>query len=174
MPLKTKNYVWNCDDQFDCIRKSVTWVTLRHMWGGLCIKTAYIIQFLSHGENPWHWKRCLNDRAELVEVIHLFEQQRTLESPCTYRTPFYSCFCSCSLSGPFTSYACRSCWFKLVQINCILWKSAPCTSEMYYSLFAFFFFFSIFGIPLKSICQVFICHKESTALFCKQTFVSLV
>ena len=102
------------------------------MW----IKTAYIIHFLSgtqtlkieelphylHNRTFQRWlcrRLCLRDTRELMYISH----------------PFYNCFNS--LSGPFRSYACRSCLLKLVLINCILWKSAACTSEMYYSLFAF-------------------------------------
>lgn len=121
-----------------------------HVRGFLCIKTAYIIQFLSHAKSPDIWSVASITERELSEVVHLFEQLRTLESLCTYLTPFYSCFNS--LSGPFRSYACRSCLLKLVLINCILWKSAPCTSEMYYSLFAFFFIFKdCFEIHLPGV-----------------------
>lgn len=71
--------------------------------------------------NPDNWRvASLIIEWELSKVIHLCEQLRTLESWCTYLTPFYSCFNS--LSGPFRNYACRSCLLKLVLINCILWK----------------------------------------------------
>lgn len=94
-----------------------------HVRGFLCIKTAYIIQFLAHAKNPDIWSVASITERELSEVIHLFEQLRTLESLCTYLTPFYSCFNS--LSGPFRSYACRSCLLKNLFWLIVYFEKVP-------------------------------------------------
>lgn len=117
--------------------------------GFLCIKTAYIIQFLSRAENPGVSKRCLNSRTgKFGGDSPVWTAEGTRESM----------YISRPLLQPLWTLS-ELCMQVLFVQTCSDYlytlKSAPCTSEMYYyySLFAFLFFHlsNYFEIHLRGV-----------------------
>jgi len=139
------------------------------MWRGFVDKNCIYYTIFIANAKPWNSKSCLiNYRtrpfSEVIVPSPVCKSWGTLESWCTYLTPFYSCFNS--LSGPFWNYACRSCLLKLLLINCILWK----VPSAHWKCIIRFLPFWLLWNP-SNICSYAV---KRALLFCKQTFVSLV